>query len=267
MLNLKKLNLRKVIRNPFFWTAIGLIIIFVAYFFVFNGQMTKRDQNDFALKVNEKEFSFDDYSRALNQVRQQYMMQGMNLTDEQAKEMASQSLIQQALLMDFLEQENIEISDKEMDDHLQEILKVSNLSEEEFFSQLKSDGLDDKRIKEILIFEVRLDKYFDQLAEGLEVSEEEIQEAYDQFLAQIQEYSQDEEVASEDIPSFEEIKDQIKQGLIEEKIMPVIIAQLEEMEDQALIIFNLDEIEIDDSSNQMQMLDLDDLEIDLDNLE
>ncbi len=264
MLNEKKLNLKKVIRNPFFWTAVGLIIIFLGYFFIFNGSITKRDKNDFAFKVNEKEFSLDDYNRTKNQVSQQYMMEGISLNDSELRGMVTKSLIQQALLMEFLESENIEVSADELAAHLQEIIAMSGATEEEFFNQLKSDGLVNRdEIDEILIFEIRLDKYFDMLAENVNVSDDEIQEAYNLFLAQIEEYSQDEEVSPEDIPSFEELKDQIKHGLIEERIMPIVIAQLEEMEGEATIISNLEEIEDEESLPNIEMPDLNELDIDL----
>ncbi len=264
----KKLKFKKTFKNPFFWVVIALLIIFGVYFFIFDGGKTTEDQSDIALRVNQEEFSFDDYNRALNQVRQQYAMQGMNLPDEQLMEMATQSLIQQALLIKLLDQENIEVSSYELESRLQEAVTMSGLSEDEFLDQLKSDGLDNREeIDEILMFEIKLDKYFKQLALNIDVSEEEIQQSYDQFLAQIEELGEDEEVSSEDIPSFEEIKNQIREGLIEEKIMPIIMAQLSEMEKDAVIVSNLEEIEIEDSLPEMQMFDPEDLDIDLDELE
>ncbi len=268
MPKVKKFNLKKIIKNPFFWTAVGIFVIFVAYLLIFNGSIIKKDTNDFALKVNDKEFSYEDVSRAENQLRQQYMMQGMNLSDSQIREMALKSLIQQALLMEFLDDENIEVSDAELASHLQEILAMSGVSEEEFFDRLESDGLDNRdEIDEILIFEIRLDKYFEMLAENVNISDEEIQEAYEEFLVQIEEYSQEEEISPEDIPSFEDLKDQIKHGLIEERIMPIVLAQLDDMEKEATIVNNLEEIEEDESLPNMEMFDFDDLDIDFEDLE
>lgn len=264
----KNKNIKKTFKNPFFWVVIVLLFIFGLYFFAFNGEKTTETEGDIALKVNEEEFSFDDYNRALNQVSQQYMMQGMDLPDEQLKEMATQSLIQQALLMEFLKQEDIEVSSQELEDRLQQTIAMSGVSEEEFFNQLRSDGLDNQdEINELLLFEIRLDKYFEQLSSEVDISEEEVQESYDQFLAQIDELGEDEEISPEDIPSFEEVRDEIREGLIQEKIMPIIMAQLNEMQKDAVIESNLEEHETEISSPEVQMLDPEDLDIDLEELE
>ncbi len=265
---LKNKNIKKTFKNPFFWVVIVLLFIFGLYFFAFNGEKTTETEGDIALKVNEEEFSFDDYNRALNQVSQQYMMQGMDLPDEQLKEMATQSLIQQALLMEFLRQADIEVSSQELEDRLQQTIAMSGVSEEEFFNQLRSDGLDNQdEINELLLFEIRLDKYFEQLSSEVDISEEEVQESYDQFLAQIDELGEDEEISPEDIPSFEEVRDEIREGLIQEKIMPIIMAQLNEMQKDAVIESNLEEHETEISSPEVQMLDPEDLDIDLEELE
>jgi|GEM_PF-6395539 len=264
----KNKNIKKTFKNPFFWVVIVLLFIFGLYFFAFNGEKTTETEGDIALKVNEEEFSFDDYNRALNQVSQQYMMQGMDLPDEQLKEMATQSLIQQALLMEFLRQADIEVSSQELEDRLQQTIAMSGVSEEEFFNQLRSDGLDNQdEINELLLFEIRLDKYFEQLSSEVDISEEEVQESYDQFLAQIDELGEDEEISPEDIPSFEEVRDEIREGLIQEKIMPIIMAQLNEMQKDAVIESNLEEHETEISSPEVQMLDPEDLDIDLEELE
>ncbi len=268
MSNEKKLKINKTLKNPFFWGFIVLLIAFGLYFFVFNGEQTTETDKDFALKVNDEVYSFDDYERVLNQVSQQYMMQGMNLPDEQLKEMATQSLIQQALLKDLLEKEDIEVSPDELSARLQEVVAMSGVGEEEFLNQLKSEGLESQEeIDEILMFEIRLDKYFEQLAQGVEVSDEEVQDSYDDFIAQVEALGEDEQIPSEDIPDFEEVKNEIRDGLIEEKIMPIIIAQLEEMERDAVIESNLDEVEMETPSPDMQMLDPEDLDIDFEELE
>ncbi len=264
----KKLNIKKTFKNPIFWLVIGLLIIVGVYFFIFNGQVTREAKNDFALKINDEVYSFDDYDRAINQIRQQYMMQGMNLPDEQLREMATQSLIQQALLKDLLEKKDIEVSSQELEARLQEIIVMSGVSEEEFFDQLKSEGLENREeIDEILMFEIRLDKYFKELAQDIDVSDEEVQDSYDKFIAQVEALGEDEQIPSEEIPEFEEVKNEIRDGLIEEKIMPIIIALLEDMEKDAIIKSNLEEVELEASLPEIQMLDPEDLDLDFEELE
>lgn len=264
----KTSGIKKTLQNPFFWVVIALLFIFGIYFFAFNGEETIETEGDIALKVNEKEFSFDDYDRALNQVSQEYMMQGMDLPDEQLKEMATQNLIQQALLMEYLEQADIEVSSQELDSHLQQAITMSGVSEEEFFNQLESDGIDSREeIDELLMFDIKLEKYFEQLSSDVDVSEEEVQESYDQFLAQTEELGEDEEVPSEDIPSFEEVEGEIRERLTQEKITPIIMAQLDELQKDAVIETNLEEVETEMSSPETQMIDPEDLDIDLEELE
>ncbi len=255
--------MKKTIKSPLFWVLIIFLVLSGIYLFNLDEEEFFANE-DVVVEVNGVEFSFDDFNRVLSQVQQQYMMQGMELSEEELREIAVESLVQQALLMELADEKNIDVSQEELEDYFQEIMTMYGMdNEEELLGQLKEEGLDTRaEVDEVLTSEIRVDKLVELFAEDVDVTQEEVEEAYNLFAQQVEEFE-----GAEQVPSFEEVEEEIKESLIQEKVVPVILTKLEEMEESAEIKTYFEEVSVEEAPSDVEMLDPEELEIEMEELE
>ena len=85
-------------------------------------------------------------------------------------------------------------------------------SEEQFEEVLKEQNLTKDDLRQDIINYFKMTKYLDQHITVTEISEEEVQTAYDEYVNDMQE--QEEEVET---PSFEDVKEQLEMDLAMQK--------------------------------------------------
>ncbi len=255
----------KTIKNPLFWVVIIFLVLSGIYLFNLEGGDFLVDE-DVAVEVNDVKFSFDDFDRVASQVKQEYMMQGMELSEEELREIVVENLVQQALLVELADERGVEVSPEELEDYFQEIMDMYGMDdEEELLGQLEEEGLDTRaKVDEVLTSEIRVNKLVELFTEDVDVTQEEIREAYDRFVEQVGGLEE-----AEDIPSFEELEEEIRQSLAQEKVVPIILAELEEMEENAEINTYLEEVsvEVEETPSDIEVIDPEELEIELEGLE
>ncbi len=253
----------KTIKNPLFWVVVIFLVLSGVYLFNLEGGDFLVDE-DVAVEVNDVKFSFDDFDRVASQVKQEYMMQGMELSEEELQEIVVERLVQQALLMELADERGVEVSPEELEDYFQEIMAMYGMDdEEELLGQLEEEGLGGRaEVDEVLTSEIRVNKLIELYTEDVDVTQEEIREAYDQFVQQVEGLE-----GAEDIPSFEELEEEIRQSLVQEKVTPIILAKLEEMEEDAEIKTYLEEVSVEETPSEVEMIDPEELEIELEDLE
>jgi FKBP-type peptidyl-prolyl cis-trans isomerase (trigger factor) len=257
--------MKKIIKNPLFWVVVVFLVSSAIYLYNVDESVFFVDK-DVAMEVNGMQFSVYEFNQMADQITQEYAMYGMILSEEEIKEEVVDRLVQQALLMQLAEEKGIEISAEELEEYFQEIMAMYGMSEEEeFLKQLEEEGFSDRaEIDKILTSEIRINKILDHFAEDIDITQEEIEEAYNQFVQQVEEVG-----GVEQIPTLEEREDEIRQSLMEEKVSPVVLAKLEEMREDAevKIYIEKEELVVEEAPVQEESFDFEEMEIELENLE
>ncbi len=248
----------KTIKNPLFWIVIIFFILSGIYLFNLDKDDPFIEREDVAVEVNDVKFSFSDFDRVASQIKQEYMTQGVELSEKELEEIVVERLVQQALLMELADERGVEVSSEELEDYFQEIMAMYEMDDEdEFLGQLKEEGLGSRaEVNEILTSEIRVNKLLELFTEEVDVTQEEVEEAYDRFVQQVRDLE-----GVEDIPSFEELEEEIIQSLTQEEVTAIILAKLEEMKENAVIKTYLEEVKTEETRSEVEMIDPEELEL------
>ena len=166
-------------------------------------------------------------SEAGNQVLEQYQNAKLD------------SLIDNVLLEQKVEEEGITLTQSEIDEIYQQqkqaILQQNQMTEEDFLSVLEQRGYENEAAyKEEFASnpQIKINKLIEEkVLSNIEVSEEEMQQAYDENKEALQQSGQD--------GSFEELKPQLEQMLKQQKQSQAINQYLEELRNNAEIEKNI----------------------------
>lgn len=223
-----------IFKKAWFWIIVVAVVV-AGGILVFNNL-----EGDAAIRVNETTFTEEEFEGIVDQVMQESQMYGMEVGESEARKQAIDRAIQEALLMELASDEGLEASEEEVQEQFDEFMSMYGAqSEEEFLTQLEAEGFDDREeIDDLLSMEVRLNKLVDLYGEDIEVSDEEVDEAYDQYADQMTE-------ADQEVPDFEEIEGEIRDSLVQEEVNTLLLDKVAEMEETADIEVNVDEEEGD----------------------
>lgn len=149
------------------------------------------------------------------------------------------SLINNVLLKQQVEEENITLSESEAEEFYQNqkqaILQNNNMSEEEFKSALENQGYasEDEYKNEIMKNpQFKINKLIEEeVVNNIEVSEDELQAAYEENKENFQQQNKN--------ASFEDLKPRLEQMLVQQKQRQQINQYLEELRNEAEIEKNI----------------------------
>jgi len=143
------------------------------------------------------------------------------------KEAVLEELINQKLLMQEAKKAGFEFTTEQAETAISQQLAMQGADLEEYKTQIQAQGIDYEKqlatIKEDLAIQSYLDQVFEN--ENFTVTEEEAQEVYDTYSAQ----------SSEELPAFEEVKDQILTSLQQEKQQQAINVLIQELKQTAMV--------------------------------
>ncbi|MDV2683903.1 SurA N-terminal domain-containing protein [Alkalihalophilus lindianensis] len=184
--------------------------------------------------VNGEDINKDDYVNALESQAMMYSQFGIDFSDEEGQAMLEElkTVILDGLIDDRLliqAAEDVEVSEEEVNAELEMAMQQAQIgSEEELEQLLEEQGFTVDDIREDFERQIKVQKYIEGQTEAPEISEEELQTAYDQQVEMA------EEAGAEEIPSFEEQRDTIEAELVQEAQMAQrdqIVAELREESD------------------------------------
>jgi hypothetical protein len=149
------------------------------------------------------------------------------------------SLINNVLLKQQVEEENITLSESEADEFYQQqkeaILQNNNMSEEEFKSALENQGYASESEYKNEIMEnpqFKINKLIEEkVVSNIDVSEEELKAEYENNKENFQQQGED--------VSFEDVKPRLEQMLVQQKQSQQIRQYLEDLRDDAEIEKNI----------------------------
>lgn len=158
---------------------------------------------------------------------------------ESYQEQQLDSLINNVLLEQQVEEENITLSESEAEEFYQNqkesILQNNNMSEEEFASALEQQGYESESEYKEEIMEnpqFKINKLIEEeVVSNIDVSEDELRTAYEENKENFQQQGED--------TSFEDVKPRLEQMLVQQKQSQQINEYLEELKDDAEIEKNI----------------------------
>ena len=171
--------------------------------------------------VNGEEINGIDYNPIYSQVKSTMYQYGQDVSDlDMIKNQTVDILIDQTLIKQDAETQGIEVTEEEAQEELDTIKESSN--EEEFTSLLEQYNMTEKEFKNQLMDDLVTIKYVEEF--DAKVSDEEVQEYYDQLKEQ-----------NKEIGELEEVEGQIKEILVNEKQSEQLRGKVEELKEGAEI--------------------------------
>ncbi len=185
------------------------------------------------------------FQQVIERMMWTYEQQGMDFSGEEGDELRLQveesvldHLIQQALLIQEAEKLNLTVSDEDVDAEF-ESLRSQFDTEEAFQEILDNTMFTEEELKETLKTEMTIESLLESVVEEIEVAEEDIEGMYasyeEQFQAQMETMEEDgeeltdEEKAAMALPPYEEIKEELRLQLLQEKQQEVMMAYVDEL--------------------------------------
>ena len=203
--------------------------------------MFQEESQEVVATVNGEEIAREELEVMLEQQKQQYQMQGMDMDSEDMSDMLEQlerqildSLVANLLMAQAAEEKGISVSEEELEQEYQDLVAQFG-GEEELNQQLEAAGITQEEIKEDIARTLPAQKYMESYKEeniseeDLEVSEEELKAVYDQYSAQM----------GEEFGEFEEVKPQLEEDLKRQKENEVLQSHVEEVREEAEIEIKL----------------------------
>ncbi|WP_416149944.1 SurA N-terminal domain-containing protein [Salipaludibacillus sp. HK11] len=195
---------------------------------------------DVVAEVNGDEIPRDEFV-SIYQQQFQYatMMGGAEVDEDQMKQELAENMIGTQLLIQEADRNGFEATEDEVNETLDEIVAQNGLeSREEFFSIVGDQGMDEDEIMSQLETEVKVEQLIASELGDNEPTDEELQEFYDQMVAQQEEMAGETEEEIE-IPSFEEVKDDLVQHVKDQQeteLLQTLIAELREDADVTIYL-------------------------------
>jgi len=234
----KKNEISISIKNVLIGLGILVVLAIATFFYFSSPETTTEITGDVFATVNGEPI----LSSQVEQIQQDYAMQGMQLTLEDAAE----QVIDQEILFQEAEREGHSASIQEAEEIIEFQVMQQGQSIEDVKQQLKMQGLSYESILEDYRRQITLNSYVEDLLERNlpEISEEELQAFYEENKAML----------GDEIPSFEEVKDQLKMLLQQEQQQQIINAVIQELRDNADIEYKQDFEELDISQEDIDQV-------------
>ena len=192
---------------------------------------------DVVAKVNGEEISKEDfeltYTSMFQQIYMQSQMTGEEVDEDQLKEQTIEEMVSQELLIQEADNAGIEASDDKVEETLQELVDNNGMeSKEQLLEALEEQGMDEQEVMNQLKTQVKVTQLIENETGDVEPTEEELQELYDEIVAQ-QEQMQEADGESVEVPNFEEMKPDLVGYVEEQKTAEAAQNLIEKLRDDA----------------------------------
>src|SRR5690625_3608664 len=184
------------------------------------------DVPDVVAEINGEEITKGEFEQVYTgQFQQASMMQemtGEEVNEDELKQQIADGLVSERLLTQEAENRDISASEEDVDAMISEITEANGMeSEEDFFAAMEESGMSEDEIRAELEKQVKVEALIAEEAGDIEPTDEELQEVYDEQIAQREEAQSEGEGEGEgeetEPPAFEDVKPQIEEQLVREK--------------------------------------------------
>lgn len=199
------------------------------------------DLPEVVAEVNGEPISREDFSTAYESQYQQAAMQeqmGGGPVDEEAlRQQVLDGMIGNVLLTQEVEKQGIEVTDEDIDTLLAEYASGNGMEPQDFLDALAEQGMDEEFVRTELEKQVGTEKLLDQEAPVEEPTDEELKALYDEYAAQMGGATGED--GESGLPPFEEVKDQLKEQVKQEKQAEAANAYVDKLREAADITTNI----------------------------
>ncbi|RSL31895.1 peptidylprolyl isomerase [Salibacterium salarium] len=202
------------------------------------------DIPDVVAEVNGEEISGEEfktsYEGQFQQAAMQSQMTGEEVDQDQLKQQLAESMVGTELLMQEADNREIEAAQEDIDSTLDDLVSQNDLeSKDELISTLEEQqGMSEEEIMSQVETQVKVDQLIAEEAGDTEPTEEELQEAYEQVKTQ-QEQMGGQNGEDTEVPSFEEMKPDLKEQVISQKEADASQTLVENLRESADVTINL----------------------------
>lgn len=185
----------------------------------------------------EKQAFETAYTGQFQQMAMQAQMAGQapEIDQEQLKAQIVESMIGQELLIQEADKRDFNVSEDDINEVIDGLVEQNGMeSQDALMAALEEQGTDQEEVLAQVETQVRVNKLIEDESGEIQPSESELQEYYDQLVAQ-----QEETDAEAEIPSFDEVKSNIEQQLVSQKQNEVVQTLVTTLRENADITNNL----------------------------
>src|SRR5690625_4189359 len=202
------------------------------------------DVPDVVAEINGEEITKGEFEQVYTgQFQQASMMQemtGEEVNEDELKQQIADGLVSERLLTQEAENRDISASEEDVDAMISEITDANGMeSEEDFFAAMEESGMSEDEIRAELEKQVKVEALIAEEAGDIEPTDEELQEVYDEQIAQREEAQSEGEGEETEPPAFEDVKPQIEEQLVREKEAEAAQGLAEELREDADVTVNL----------------------------
>jgi hypothetical protein len=192
-------------------------------------------------EVNGEEIPREEFVQAYEAQFQQASMQaqtsGQPVDQDQLKEQVAQSMVSTELLVQEAEKRDITVSDKEVDQTLEQLAQQNGMESVDAFVQaLEQQGMDREEVDDQIRTQVRIERLIEAEAGDISPSNEEVRAMYDQLKAQ---QEQSGEQGGQEMPPFAEVRPQLEEQLTSQKQSEVAQRLVGDLRKDADVVVNL----------------------------
>jgi len=199
------------------------------------------DLPEVVAEINGEPISREDFSTAYESQYQQAAMQeqmGGGPVDEEAlRQQVLDGMIGNVLLTQEVEKQGLEVTDEDIDTLLAEYASGNGMEPQDFLDALAEQGMDEEFVRTELEKQVGTEKLLDQEAPVEEPTDEELKALYDEYAAQMGGATGED--GESGLPPFEEVKDQLKEQVKQEKQAEAANAYVDKLREAADIKTNI----------------------------
>lgn len=185
----------------------------------------KVPDDDVVAVINDEDVAGETYNVIYAQLKSFANQSGQDVDQKEIQELTMDSLVDRIVLLQYAKDEGIEVSEKEAED---EIDTIKSENEDNYKNILDQFQMSEDGFKEQLRFELTLDKFKEKKIDE-DVSDEEVQEAYDELAEE-----------NEDVPELDEVEDQLKASLLDQKTNEALQKKIDKVKEDAEIDEKLD---------------------------
>ncbi len=219
------MNLHK---QAWVWIIVIAIAISSAIFY-FAEEIHYFSDKEIVVSVNDEQMTRADFNFVLRQVEQNYP----ESTEEEILNIASETAIDQLLLVSYAKKLGISVAEEEMEDFYGEIIMYEPEIETkaELFAAWQKDGFNQKEMERQVRMYLLYDKIYEYYMKDIEIEESDVEKAYLEYITWIEEVG----ASEEELMSLEEIRDELESFISQEKALEMIEREMEEFKEKSII--------------------------------
>ncbi len=221
-------------KQAWFWIIIfSLIFSGVILFF---GQENIFPGREIAITLNEEKMNLREFNVILKQIEESEKEAGRDVSGDYREEVikkAVEAAIEKLLFFSYIKSKNISVTEEDIDIFYEDIfLEYPEVkTKEDFLKMWEEKGLTEGEVEKEVEIAVKYEKMYEERLNEVSVTEEEVQDAYDDYLL----WAEEAGVSKEDVMSFEEIKEELRDLVAQEKAGIFIEKEIEEFKKKSEI--------------------------------